>query len=761
MSATTALAGDTPPIPDPACAPVLIAVRTLATARGGIEARLIEASRVVVAACGDELLTIKDFTSVDELTPAQRRRWRAEAKAAAADELIATLGLSQTEARDLVGISLAGGQIPHLVIGALEAGWATWAQVRAFWRRCHAMPVQEAELVALVLFGDQADLAHPDRLDPDGALSKDPWEYHSYNAALAAEATRVDGKDPAAERARRKAAYLARHMTITIDEDGTATLALTGDLIALCAAFTRIDTIARLLRKHGDSRTLPQLCFDTAAALLVHGHIPGLDKDPDDLTEDDLQQLARIISAQPAIDLQVVVPLDTLTGSPACPNCGHGLPTTAAEDATEPEGGTDPASGSGADNDFGTGVDNGTGGEDGPGVDTHDPGPPGSPAGSPPGPSPDSWPESPPQPPPDSPSGSSPEPWPRAGWAPPRSGGLAELVGRHPTYLSPGQARELALRPGTTITRLLTDARDGRLLERSRTGYRPDADMRAQIIAADRYCRGPLGTRRPAETCELDHVIPYHAGDDGTSTGGDTSPANLAALAQHPHHRKTRDELRVAINARRDLAWTTLLAATVDTRSHDYRQYYSDIRTELGPHDASDQDIEASYRRYEADAYRHAADDLLRAHHGRPPAQTPRNIPAGDLTDDDRDLLRQTAARALYAALVHRGPHSMLADPDDHPGATEHGGPLAGWMFVTHTHPRTGTRQPGPAPEHPTPEQVLGMPPHPADRVHQQQVRHQQQDVDSDHGHGHGPHREHPRAHGAWARWRYDQPPPF
>src|SRR5699024_10917104 len=54
----------------------------------------------------------------------------------------------------------------------------------------------------------------------------------------------------------------------------------------------------------------------------------------------------------------------------------------------------------------------------------------------------------------------------------------------------------------------------------------------------------------------------------------------------------------------------------------------------------------------------------------------------GTVHAEDRDVLRDLAAQALYAALVHRGPGALLADPDDAPGATEHGGPLAGWMFV-------------------------------------------------------------------------------
>ena len=57
------------PPPGPGCAPVMTAVRTLARARGGVEARLVEAARVVVAACADELLVVKGYTSVAELSP--------------------------------------------------------------------------------------------------------------------------------------------------------------------------------------------------------------------------------------------------------------------------------------------------------------------------------------------------------------------------------------------------------------------------------------------------------------------------------------------------------------------------------------------------------------------------------------------------------------------------------------------------------------------------------------------------------------------
>ncbi|WP_134774025.1 hypothetical protein [Ornithinimicrobium flavum] len=653
-------------------------VRTLATARGGLEARLLEAARVVVAACCDELLVRKGFTSVEELTPAQRRRWRAEGKAAAVDELVSCLGVTTSEARDLVGVSLAGGRVPALVIRALEEGRASWWQVRMFWSRCRAMELESAELVALALLGTDPSLAHPDRLDPDGGLADGPWEHHGYRAALAAEATRVDGKDPAAERARRRAAHEARHAMLVAHDDGTASLTLTGDLIALVGAYTRIDTISRLMRKHGDGRTLSQLSFDVAAAFLVHGIIPVLDKDPDDLTTEDLELLARVATAQPQVSLEVVVPFDTLTGSPACPSCGHGYPgphddgqtsetVGRGSDAHEPEG-------PGSDEHEREGHGSEDQGTERRRSDDHET---------------------------EVQQGAA-----HHGWAPPRPGGVAQLAGAHPTFLTGAHARELACRPGTTIHRLLTDVHDGRLVERTQTTYRPDAAMRAQVRAADRHCRGPgIASRRPAPACEIDHVVPYAVGDDGKPAGGPTALRNLVLLAQHPHHRKTRDELVVAINARRDLTWTTLLARTVSTRSFDYRQFYDAVRAELGPDDVSDGTLVRRFRSEIASTCRAAAVERLREHRGRPPRD---GIPSGEERSEgegDRDFLQDLAARALYAALVHRGPDALLADPDDEPGATEHGGPLAGWMYVSRAGTVTG-RSDG----QPTPEQVLNLP---------------------------------------------------
>ncbi|ANS80038.1 hypothetical protein SGUI_2642 [Serinicoccus hydrothermalis] len=253
---------------------VLGALGVIATARGGLEARLIEAARVVVATTGAVLLADKGFTSVDELSKTRRKMWRAEAKRAACAEIEATLGMGVGETRHLVGIACAPATIRGPVLAALDAGEATWAMVRDFWARCARLPVDQGALVAEALFGTDPATAARERLTPGGDLRGTPWYAADYKAALEREATRAEGTDAQAERERRRAAYQARRATMTVGEDGTATLSITGPLIAMAAAHTRIERAARLLRKHGDTRTLDQLRADIAATLLIHGHLP-------------------------------------------------------------------------------------------------------------------------------------------------------------------------------------------------------------------------------------------------------------------------------------------------------------------------------------------------------------------------------------------------------------------------------------------------------------------------------------------------------
>lgn len=226
--------GQRPSEDQPPIAPVMQAVRTLTAARGGIEARLLEAAKVAVAAAADELLTLKGFVSVEELTVGQRTKLRTEAKAMAITELLVGGRYSREEARHLVGVACAPRGIPALVIDALDRAWVTWWQVRLFWMRCAKLDPEAAELVAQAMFGTDPALAAKERLDPDGAARDEGWDHTQYRAALEREATRSEGQDVEAERARRKAAYRARRVTITAHDNGTGTLVLTTDLVALC-----------------------------------------------------------------------------------------------------------------------------------------------------------------------------------------------------------------------------------------------------------------------------------------------------------------------------------------------------------------------------------------------------------------------------------------------------------------------------------------------------------------------------------------------
>jgi len=201
-------------------------------------------------------------------------KWRAETKRAACAEVELALGVGVSEARHLVGLACAPADVRVASVGALDRGEVTWSMVRAFWRRCAALPSEDAAVVADSLFGATPDTAVPERLGPDDELRERPWHTGDYAAALEREAKRAEGQDVVAERERRRVAYRARRASLQIHDDGTATLEVTSSVVSLVAAHTRIERAARLLRKQGDPGTLDQLRADTAAALLVHGQLP-------------------------------------------------------------------------------------------------------------------------------------------------------------------------------------------------------------------------------------------------------------------------------------------------------------------------------------------------------------------------------------------------------------------------------------------------------------------------------------------------------
>ncbi|HEU0041546.1 MAG TPA: DUF222 domain-containing protein [Jiangellaceae bacterium] len=303
--------------------------------------------------------------------------------------------------------------------------------------------------------------------------------------------------------------------------DGIADMYLSGPVEDLVALWTAVDAAARARRGAGDPRTLDQLRFDVLTGLgwtgLGLGHLgccaPGCANDHDHDHD-----------------------------------YGH---------VTHPADTADGAGGEGDDEQAAAGGVDGDGADDVP-AETGDPATHAGPAGWPVGPDPGG--ADPPDPPdgadPPGPGGSDPGGGPDPGGG---GGGLpvvyrlggqhgraatvnvtiavttvlglddqpAELEGYGPIPADAGRV----ITADATLRRLLTDPRDGRLLEYGRSTYPPPQPLADLIIARDRTCRFPT-CDTPARSCDIDHRHPW-------SAGGTTGEANNQALARRFHIDKT------------------------------------------------------------------------------------------------------------------------------------------------------------------------------------------------------------------------------
>lgn len=128
--------------------------------------------------------------------------------------------------------------------------------------------------------------------------------------------------------------------------------------------------------------------------------------------------------------------------------------------------------------------------------------------------------------------------------------GVAEQPGYLAGYgwLPAQRALHMAAQKDATWQRVLTDPATGQVLDVGRRKYRVPAALRDHLHASHRTCTGP-GCRRPAHTCDTDHLVPFPHGD---TTLDNTGPAC------RPHHRaKTHGGWRVTRTKDGDLVWTT------------------------------------------------------------------------------------------------------------------------------------------------------------------------------------------------------------
>ncbi len=105
----------------------------------------------------------------------------------------------------------------------------------------------------------------------------------------------------------------------------------------------------------------------------------------------------------------------------------------------------------------------------------------------------------------------------------------ADLHGYGP--ITPDVARTVAA--DGVWRRLLTDPVSGALRDYGSTRYTPPADLADFIVARDRTCRFPTCTW-PAETCDLDHTVPFAEG--GPTADYNLGPAHRGHHNDHTHH---------------------------------------------------------------------------------------------------------------------------------------------------------------------------------------------------------------------------------
>jgi hypothetical protein len=301
---------------------LLDAASAVRRVQGFAESVAVAASRSLAQRAGLMLLKERRVSLPDELSATARARWRAKTKSVVAHELSVLTGHSLWRCRSLVAFAEAPRVAAAPVEEALRVGATDWRAVELWWSRCRAMPVDDAAEVAEAVFGPLLSEPVPDEpaagRTTGTSLRTESWG--EFKRRLEREVVRVQGADPEAARARRRAAVEARNVGVEICDDGLGSISITGPTAAVVGAADRLETIARKARAAGDERPLNQIRADSALALLVHGVLPlpratATMPDQDDLdpplaaAPDDV---LRIIKGLPAMTVELILPLSAL-----------------------------------------------------------------------------------------------------------------------------------------------------------------------------------------------------------------------------------------------------------------------------------------------------------------------------------------------------------------------------------------------------------------------------------------------------------------
>ena len=113
---------------------------------------------------------------------------------------------------------------------------------------------------------------------------------------------------------------------------------------------------------------------------------------------------------------------------------------------------------------------------------------------------------------------------------------------------------------GVKLSRALTDAVTGTVIETADRSYRPGARLARFIQTRDQHCRFP-SCNRPAKLSDIDHVIRY--------PDGDTTAGNLQCLCRHHHRAKHEGGWKVTMTPTGVCTWTSPTGHTYVTTPGD------------------------------------------------------------------------------------------------------------------------------------------------------------------------------------------------
>lgn len=543
---------------------------------------LFSATRQLTASRAALLLREKGAESTDDLNNSQREALRKSAKSQTRKEIEAAIGWVPGEVTDLVAAANTPVAVAGPMLSSMMSGESSWRYVRRCYRESRGLAHEDAAAIANGLFGNDPETSVTERLDSSDSWLGGPWHGSKFNRALEREVAKVNSRDEQAKQEARDRAKANKDVRAVLDEIGTAVVTLGCSPLQAAAIADRVERAARSARKAGAPETLRELRTAIVTALLLHGTLDmdSLPDDPDLITVEQSLQLKKVLEGLPAAELNVIVSLETLlgvdlggaaatVGQGATPTTESGEPIPASFLNSDSFRSSDSLQNSDARGAAGSCTCLCTCGatsrqrasasvSTGELCPTGEPCPPSAGASAASGASPasDASPA----------NGVSASSDASATGGRTVQGGVGAVIGRHPTFLRPDEVRLLALMPGSTLYRLLTDPASGRCVERSIKAYPFDAAMRAQIIASDVFCRAP-GCLKPARLAQMDHVQEH-----GTP-GGHTCEANGQPVCDPHHDQKTKKAWDAVLESNRDVTWTTMLGRIYRTKAHDFRQY--------------------------------------------------------------------------------------------------------------------------------------------------------------------------------------------